>query len=187
MALDHKEQVQGHIHHAGNAQIQQRPLCVPGGTEDTIAEVVYRHGRHTQSVDPQIPHGAGQQLLLGIQQQQHGLRQQQTDQTHHDTDTAADEQGGVDGLLHVLVTAQPQSTGHDHVDTAADANEQPRKQGYQQSGGAHSAQRQIVGKFTGNGHVAEVEQHLQHLRHHQGQAEQQNIFPQGPCSYFNRK
>ncbi len=71
VALDHKEQVQGHIHHAGNAQIQQRPLCVPGGTEDTIAEVVYRHGRHTQSVDPQIPHGAGQQLLLGIQQQQH--------------------------------------------------------------------------------------------------------------------
>ena len=68
VALDHKEQVQGHIHHAGNAQIQQRPLCVPGGTEDTIAEVVYRHGRHTQSVDPQIPHGAGQQVLLGIQQ-----------------------------------------------------------------------------------------------------------------------
>ena len=93
----------------------------------------------------------------------------------------------MDGLLHVLMTAQPQSTGHDHIDTAADANEQSRKQGYQQSGGAHSAQRQIVGKFTGNGHVAEVEQHLQHLRHHQRQAEQQNIFPQGPCGYFNRK
>ena len=45
----------------------------------------------------------------------------------------------------------------------------------------------MVGKFTGNGHVAEVEQHLQHLRHHQRQAEQQNIFPQGPCGYFNRK
>lgn len=159
----------------------------PGGTEDTIAEVVYRHGRHTQSVDPQIPHGAGQQVLLGIQQQQHGLRQQQTDQAHHDTDTAADEQGGVDGLLHVLMTAQPQSTGHDHVDTAADANEQSRNRDTSRVDEPTAAQRQIVGKFTGNGHVAEVEQHLQHLRHHQRQAEQQNIFPQGPCGYFNRK
>ena len=60
---------------------------------------------------------------------------------------------------------------------AAQADQQSREQRHQQRGGAHGSQRPVVRELAGNGHVAEVEQHLQHLGHHQRQAEQQDIFP----------
>ena len=43
----------------------------------------------------------------------------------------------------------------------------------------------VVGVFAGDGHVAEVEQHLQYLRQHQRQAEQQDIFPQRAAGHLD--
>ena len=91
----------------------------------------------------------------------------------------------MNGLFHLLTVLQTQAAGHRHVDAAADADQKAREQGHQQRGGAYRAQRQIVGKLSGDGHVAEVEQYLQHLRQHQGQTEQQNILPQRACGHFN--
>ena len=84
----------------------------------------------------------------------------------------------MNGLFHLLAVPQAQATGHCHVDAAADADEQSREQRHQQRGGAHRAQRPVVGELARDGHVAEVEEHLQHLGQHQRQAEQQNILPQ---------
>ena len=78
-------------------------------------------------------------------------------------------------MLHVLVIAHAQPAGHGHIDAAAQTDQQSREQ--RDQGGAHGSQRPVVRELTGNGHVAEVEQHLQHLGHHQRQAEQQDIFP----------
>ena len=71
------------------------------------------------------------------------------------------------------------SIGHSHIDAAAQTDQQSREQRDQRGGGAHRAQRHIgvVRILAGDGHIAEVEQHLQHLGHHQRQAEQQDIFP----------
>ena len=82
-------------------------------------------------------------------------------------------------MLHVLVIAHAQPAGHGHIDAAAQTDQQSREQRDQRGGGAHRAQGHVgvVRILAGDGHVAEVEQHLQHLGHHQRQAEQQDIFP----------
>ena len=156
MAADHKEQVQNHVQHTGNGQIQQRPPGVAHGAHDAVAAVVHGHGRHTQGVYLQIQHGPVHQLVLGVQQGQHGPGQQNADQAQHHADGGAQHKGRVNGFFHPLPIPHAQAPGH-----------------------RHGSQRPVVRELAGNGHVAEVEQHLQHLGQHQGQAEQQHVFPQG--------
>ena len=179
VAADHKEQVQNHVQHTGNGQIQQRPPGVAHGAHDAVAAVVHGHGRHAQGVYLQVEDGPVHQLVLGVQQGQHGPGQQNTDQAQHHADGGAQHKGRVNGFFHPLPIPHAQAPGHRHVDAAAHADQQSREQRHQQRGGAHGSQRPVVRELAGNGHVAEVEQHLQHLGQHQGQAEQQHIFPQG--------
>ena len=179
VAANDEEQVQQYVQHAGHGEVDQGTLGVAGGAEDAVAAVVDAHGGQTQGVELQVQHRAGEELLLGVQQAEHGLGEEHADQTGEDTGGQADEQRGVVGVLHVLIAAHAQATGHGHVDAAAQADEQAGEQGDQGGGRAHRAQGDIgvIGVFAGDGHVAEVEQHLQHLGHHQRQAEQQYVFP----------
>ena len=185
VAPDDEEQVQDHIQHTGDGQIQQRPPGVAHGAHNAVAAVVDGHGRHAQGIYFQIQSGSVNQLVLGMQHGQHRTCQQHADQAHNDAEGGAQHEGRVDRLFHPLPVAHAQAPGHRHIDAAAHADQQPRKQRHQQRGGPHRAQGAIVGKFTGDGHVAEVEQHLQHLGHHQRQAEQQHIFPQGPLRHVD--
>ena len=179
IAADHEHEVQYHVQHARHRQIDQGAFRVAGGTEDTVAAVVKPHTGQTDSEQLQIQHGTGEELLLGVQHLQHRLGEKNAEQTRQHTHGEAYNSGGVGGALHVLVAAHAQTPGDRHVDACAQTDEQPGEQGHQRGGGAHRAQRDIgvVRILTGDGNVAEVEQHLQHLRHHQRQAEQQDIFP----------
>ena len=187
IAPDDEHQIQNDVEHAGHGQVDQRTLGVARGAEDAVAAVVDAHARQAQRVDAHIQHRAGEELLLGVQQPQHRLGKEQADQAHQQSGAQTEQQGGMGGALHALVIADAQPAGHGHVDARAHADEQPGKQGHQRGGGAHRAQRDIgvVGVLAGDSHVAEVEQHLQHLRHHQRQAEQQDIFPQGAAGHFD--
>ena len=179
VASNDEEQVQQHVQHAGHGEVDQGALGVAGGAEDAVAAVVDAHGGQAQGVELQVQHRAGEELLLGVQQAEHGLGEEHADQTGQDTGGQADEQRRMVGMLHILVAAHTQATGHGHVDAAAQADEQAGEQGDQRGGRAHRTQGDvgIVGVFAGDGHIAEVEQHLQHLGRHQRQAEQQYIFP----------
>ena len=179
IAADDEHQIQHHVQHTGNEQVHQRPLCVAGGAEDAVAAVVQPHTGQTDGVQLQIQHRAGQKFLLGVQQPQHRLGEEHAHKAYQHAQTQTDQEGRVDGLFHVVVVLHAQSAGSGYVHACARADQQSRKQGHQRGGGAHRAQRDIgvIRVLTGDGHVAEVEQHLQHLRHHQRQAEKQNIFP----------
>ena len=186
-AADDEYQIQNDVQHTGHGQVDQGTLGIAGGAEDTVAAVVDADAGQAQRINTQVQHGAGKELLLGVQQAQHRLGKERADQAHQHACTRADQQGGVGGALYVLTVADAQPAGHRHIDTGAHADEQAGEQGHQCGGGAHGAQRHIgiIGIFTGDGHVAEVEQHLQHLGQHQRQAEQQNIFPQRPAGHLN--
>ena len=187
IAADDEHQIQNDVQHTGHGQIDQRTLGVTGGAEDAVAAVVNAHARQTQRVDAQVQHGAGEEFLLGVQQPQHRFGEEQADHAHQYARAQTDQQGGVGGALHVLIVADAQPAGHGHVDAGAHADEQAGEQGYQRGGGADGAQGDIgvVGVFAGDGHVAEVEQHLQYLRQHQRQAEQQDIFPQRAAGHLD--
>ena len=176
---DNEHQVQYHIQHARHRQIQQGSLGVAGGAEDTVAAVVDAHGRQAQGIELQVQHRAGEEFLLGVQQPQHRLGKKHAHQARQHAHRQTDQEGGVGGVLHVLVIAHAQPAGHSHIDAAAQTDQQSREQRDQRGGGAHRAQGHIgvVRILAGDGHIAEVEQHLQHLGHHQRQAEQQDIFP----------
>ena len=185
VALDDEEQVQRHVHHTRRRQVDEGALGIAGGAEHAVAEVIKRHGGHAEGVDLQIQCRAVDQLRLGVQQRQHGAGQQIADQQQDDACRRADQERGVDGLFHLLPIPQAKAVGHRHIDAAADTDQQSREQRYQQRGGAHRTQRPVVGELSRDGHVAEVKQHLQHLRQHQRQAEQQDILPQRACGHFD--
>ena len=90
IAHDDKEQVQQNVQRTGNGQIHQRLFGVADGAEHCVAEVVQRQRWHTQKIHPQIQDRAGQQILLGVQQPQHGGGAQQADEQQHYTGNGAD-------------------------------------------------------------------------------------------------
>ena len=130
IAHDDKEQVQQNIQRTGNGQIHQRLFSVADGAEHRVAEVVQCQRRHTQKIHPQIQNRAGQQILLGVQQPQHGGGAQQADEQQYHTGNGADDGRRVDGLFHVLGMARAVKTRHQHVDAVAQADEKAGEQGH---------------------------------------------------------
>ena len=50
VALDDEEQVQRHVQHPRQRQVDEGPLGVAGGAQHAVAEVIEGHGRHTEGV-----------------------------------------------------------------------------------------------------------------------------------------
>ena len=92
LADDDEEEVEQDVQNARDAQKVQRFFCVADGAEDGVAEVVERQRRHAEKVDPQVEDGAGEQVVLGVQEPEQGGGTQQPDAQQHHTGNEADHQ-----------------------------------------------------------------------------------------------
>ena len=69
----------------------------------------------------------------------------------------------MDGPIHCLFISGSQPQGCLHIDAASHTDKETRKQGYQQSRGAHGSQRPVVRKSANHRHIAQIKHDLQHL------------------------
>ena len=184
LAHDDKKQVQCNVQCARNGQVHQRLFGVADGAEHSVAEVVQGQSGHTKEVHPQVQDGTGQQVVLGVQQPQHEGGTQQADEQQHHTRDQADDGGGVDSLFHIVLVPCTVEAGHQHVDAAAQADQEAGEQADEDAGGTHRAQRCRACKPAYHGHVRHVEQHLQQVGKRQRQTDQKDLFGQrafGQC------
>ena len=171
---DDEKQVQDHVQHARNGEKQQRMPGVAGGRQHPVAKVEHRQRRHAQQINAQIPNSAGQQFLFGAQQLQQGRGEQKAERQQQSAGDQQQNGRGVHRAGYVLVPPCAQVSRRDHVDAAAHADEEPREQGHQDRGGAHRPQGPGPGKPPHHGDIGHVEQNLQHIGQHQGNAESDN-------------
>lgn len=183
-ADDDKKQVEDNVQHPGDGQIQQGALRLPAGAQHAVAEVIYRHGGHTEGVYFQIQHRAADKLLLRVQQGKQRLRKGDARRAQHKAGDGADDEGGMDCDGRALFAARAEPVRHAHIDAAAHADEKAREQRDQQRRRADSAQRLVIGELARHGDVAEVEKDLKKLRQHQRQTEKEYVFPQRACGHF---
>ena len=177
-ADDDEEQVQHDVQRARKGQIDQGLFGVADGAEHRIAEVVQRQRRHAQKIHPQVQDGTGQQVVLGVEQPQHGRGAKEADEQQRHTGDQADDGGRVHRLLHIGGVPGSVKAGHQHVDAVAQADKETGEQGDQNAGGAHGTQRRGPGKPAHDRHVRHVEQYLQQIGQGQRQADQQNLLGQ---------
>ena len=139
-ADDDKEQVEQDVQHASDGQVHQRLFGLTDGAEYRVAEVVKREGRHTEEVDPQIEDGTRQQIVLGVQQAKQRRRTQQTNQQQNDASNGTDDNGRVNGFVHIIRVTGTVKAGHQHIDAVAQADEKTGEQGDKDAGGTHRTQ-----------------------------------------------
>ncbi len=174
----HEEQVERNIQRSGNRQEYQRQPCFAGGAEKSAAEIVHRHGRHAEGVYPEVRHGVREQLRLCLEERQHRLRQQQAHQADYHAGHSAHQQRGVHRHAHALSITCAEPVSRPDIDPCAHTDKNSGEKRHQQGRGANGSKRYVVGEFARYRNIAEVEEHLQQLCHHQRQAEQKYILPQ---------
>lgn len=170
-AADDEEKVQRNVQCSGDGQIHQRTPGFAAGAEYSAAEVVHRHRRHSQGIYPQICDRAGQQFGFRLQEVQHRLRQEKADKARQHADDTAHQQGGVHRQPYAVVVPGAQAVSRPDVNSGAHSNKKTGEQRNQQRCGANRPQRYVVREFPGYCDIAEVEEHLKHLRQHKRQAE----------------
>ena len=180
LAHDDKKQVQQDVQRACNGKVDQRLFGIADGTEHGVAKVVQGQSRHTQKIHPQIQNGTGKQVLFGVQQPQHEGGAQQAHEQQHHAGNQADDGRRVHRLFHIAGMACAVKTGHQHVDAAAQADQEAGEQADKDAGRAHCAQRCRACKPAYHGHVRHVEQHLQQVGECQRQADQKDLLGQRP-------
>ena len=80
----------------------------------------------------------------------------------------------MDGFGNSLMLPRTQISGGDNVHAAAHADQEASEQRNQNGGGAHRPQRLRARKSSDHGDVGHVEQNLQYIGKHEGDAETDN-------------
>lgn len=181
MELDHKQQIQEDVQHAGEDQKVQRPLRIPHGPQDAAAHVIQKQARDAGKIDAQIQGSLVEYVRRGLHKAQHEVR---TAQKAHGKQQAQDKGHGHDGLhgrVQQLVIFGPEVFADDH--RAADG--EPVEEEYahigDHGGGTDGGQGLGAHEVTHHDGVNRVVQHLEHVADHQrqGKFQQQprNIAP----------
>ena len=74
----------------------------------------------------------------------------------------------------------------DRIDAAAHTDQQPGEERDSRCAGADRAERFLAGKLTDHGNIRHVEQHLQQVRAHQRNTENENILPKRTVGHSDR-
>ena len=180
LAHDDKEHIQKHVQHPGNGQIDQGLAGVAHRAEHTVAKIVDSHGGHPQKVDAQIQDRPVDQVGLGAQQPHQRRRKGHPHRQQQHPCRQADQQGRVDGPLHIFGVLGPVKAGHQHIDAAAQPDQEAGHQGDKDGGGPHRAQSLGPGEAPHHRNIRHVKDRLQQVGQHQRQAEHQDLPPQRP-------
>ena len=180
LADDDEKQVQNHVQHPGDGQIDQRLAGVPYGAEHAVAKVIDGHGRHPQKIDAQVQNGPVDQVGLCAQQPHQRRREGHAHHQQQHARRQADQQRRMDRLFHVFGLFRPVETGHQHIDAAAQADQETGHQGDKNGGGPHRAQCLGPRKTPHHRDVCHIKDRLQQVGQHQRQAEDQDLPRQRP-------
>ena len=137
---DNRHQVQYHIHHAGNDQVEQGTLGIALGTKNRCAEVVGHGGGHTQKVDAQIERGQVDYVLGRGHPYQKLMGHDGTEYRQHRAADQSHENGGMYRFAYHVMALTAQISGHYYVGTNRQAHKQGDEQVDQGGSGAYGGQ-----------------------------------------------
>ena len=177
-----KNQVQHHIHSAGEKQAEQGAPGVSVGPQDGRLKVIHHLEYGAQQVNLQILAGQMDDILRGIHPPQ-----QWSSQTlpHHHQHRAAENrhhQRGMDRFSHFPLLFRPNQAGDDHIGSHSQAGKNGDVEIDNGAGAAHRGQSQLLlgRKLSHHRHVRRVKELLQHTGGGDGKGKQQDLLPEDP-------
>ena len=170
---DHHHQVEDHVHHPGNGQVEQRALGIAHGAQDGRAEVVNHVEGHAQEIDPHI---GGCQVEHGVlHHPQQWTAEKEAHQAHEQACDHGQGHRRVDALVHLRRVVGAKGLGHRHAAAHAQADEHVDHQIDQAARGAHRRQVLFARKAAHDHHVRRVEQQLEDAGGNQRQGEHEHL------------
>ncbi|MPM43500.1 hypothetical protein SDC9_90175 [bioreactor metagenome] len=124
---DDQQQVQRHIHRAGQQQKIQRPPSVSLGAQKRRAEIIKHHGGHSQKEDTKVQHGQVQHGGGSLHPDQHLARARDPHGNQRGTAAQRQKHGGVDRGSQLPLPLCPEIPGRQNVGAHGKSDEQVRK------------------------------------------------------------
>ena len=170
---DDQDEVQHHIHHTGDGQVNQRTLGIAHGAQDGGAEVIHHIEGHAQEVDLHV--GGGQIQDGVVHHLQQGPAEEEANQTHGHTGDDRQGHGRMHSLMHRRRIICAEGLCHRDAAAHAQADEHIDHQVDQTAGGAHCSQAFLAGPAAHDYHVRRVEEQLQNTRCNQRQGKDKDL------------
>ena len=160
MTHDDEEQIQNHIQHARDREEDQRLLRITDRAEDCITIVVQCERRHTEEVDPEVHDRSRQQIRLRVDDLEQCRRPEESDEQQDHAGDQADDQRRPDRLFHILRTTGAVITRNQHIDPAAEADQETCEQRDEDARGSHGSERRRTCEATDDGYIRYIKQYL---------------------------
>ena len=155
-----EENVQYHVHHTGDRQIEQGAFGVPSGPENGGAEIVDHAEGDAPKVDLHIDGGQGQHIVRGAHHAKEGSGEGNADDGEEKTAGNGGGQGGVHRIVHHGILPAAKTMGNTNARADGQADKEIHQQVGDGAGGADSGYADAAAEASHNHQIGGVEQQL---------------------------
>ena len=161
--MEHRdeEDVQYHVDYAGDGQVEEGTLGVPGGPEYGGAEIVDHAEGDAAEVDAHIHGGQRQHIVRGAHDAQEGFGKTNTCNGEKQAAEQGGQQGGMDGIANHRVLPAAEAMGNTNTRAHGQPDEEIHHQVGQRAGGAYGGDTDAATEPAYHDQVGGVEQQLQ--------------------------
>ena len=177
LASGDQDKVEDDVGDGGSAQVEQAPLGVAGGVQDTGRHVIHHAEQHTAKIEPHIEHRILQHLCGGVHGGEQGPADGNAAHGQDRTQNGRKGQRGVHRSVRALPVLGSQKLGHHDTGTHGNTLAEPDEQEDGRSAGADGCQRVAAHKVAHDDGIGGVVQLLQHVAQDQRHREEQDALP----------
>ena len=167
----HEQQIEHHVRHGGDDEVDERALAVAQGVHDAGADVVEHHGERAQEVVAEVLDGLRQHLRVGVHPHEQRGRERHA---QHGQNKAADEAHGevrVYGAENALPVLRAEAVRDDDARAERRAVEEADEKEDERARGADCRQRIGAQELPHDDGVRRVVQLLEDLAEKYGHGE----------------